>query len=325
MEFKEILVTGGSGFIGSHLVRRLVKSGHNVSVIVKYKSIIDCPRLVSVWSDINIIEADLRNIDSVLNVRKSKKKYDIVFHLAAYNHVGDSFLHIHESLISNLISTANLLEFGPKFKKFIYTASSEVYGFQNKVPFKETDLPFPISPYAIGKYSGELYARMKKHQNINKKILCLRPFNTFGPYQSERAIIPEIIIKCLKGETIKTTEGLQTREFNYVDNIVDAFIASVDVPKIPYTPINIGSGEEISIRDLVKTIHKLTNSSSKLFIGAIETRPTEIWRMRSESKKAESILKWKGKINFEEGLNLTIKWFKKFLKIYFEPNGLLKL
>ena len=86
------------------------------------------------------------------------KKYDFVFHLAAYNHVGDSFLHIHESLISNLISTANLLEFGPKFEKFIYTASSEVYGLQNEVPFKETDLPFPISPYAVGKYGGELYA-----------------------------------------------------------------------------------------------------------------------------------------------------------------------
>ena len=94
-------------------MRRLVKSGFKVTVTVKYKSIIDCPRLVSVWNDINVIEADLRNIDSVLNIKKAKKKYDLVFHLAAYNHVGDSFLHIHESLISNLISTANLLEFGP--------------------------------------------------------------------------------------------------------------------------------------------------------------------------------------------------------------------
>ena len=211
MESKKVLVTGGSGFIGSHLVRRLVKYGFNVTVTVKYKSIIDCPRLVPVWGDINVIEADLRNIDSVLNIKKAKKKYDLVFHLAAYNHVGDSFLHIHESLLSNLISTANLLEFGPQFEKFIYTASSEVYGLQNNVPFKETDLPFPISPYAVGKYGGELYARMKRHQDISRKIICLRPFNTFGPYQSERAIIPELIIKCLKGETIKTTEGFQTR------------------------------------------------------------------------------------------------------------------
>ena len=91
MEFKEVLVTGGSGFIGSHLVKRLVRSGYNVTVTVKYKSIIDCPRLVPIWSDINVIEADLRNIDSVLNIKKAKKKYDLVFHLAAYNHVGDSF------------------------------------------------------------------------------------------------------------------------------------------------------------------------------------------------------------------------------------------
>ena len=113
MEYKEILVTGGSGFIGSHLVRRLVKLGFNVTVTAKYKSIIDCPRLVPVWDDINVVEADLRNIDSILNINKITKKYDLIYHLAAYNHVGDSFNHVHESLLSNLISTANLLEFGP--------------------------------------------------------------------------------------------------------------------------------------------------------------------------------------------------------------------
>ena len=325
MKFKEILVTGGSGFIGSHLVRRLVKLGFNVTVTAKYKSIIDCPRLVPVWNDIKVVEADLRNIDSVLNINKITKKYDLIYHLAAYNHVGDSFNHIHESLLSNLISTANLLEFGPKFGRFIYTASSEVYGFQNSVPFRESDLPFPISPYAIGKYGGELYARMKKHQNANKDILCLRPFNTFGPYQSERAIIPEIILKCLKGETIKTTRGLQTREFNYIDNIIDGFIAATNVSKIPDNPINIGSGKEILIKDLVKLIHELTNSKSILNIGALEDRPTEIWRMKADNKEAKLLLGWSENISFEEGLINTINWYKRFVKVYFGKNGLSKL
>ena len=154
---------------------------------------------------------------------------------------------------------------------------------------------------------------MKKHQDINKKVICLRPFNTFGPYQSERAIIPEIIIKCLKGETIKTTEGLQTREFNYVDNIVDGFIASVDISKFPDNPINIGSRGKFQLK-IWLTIHKLTNSSSSSDIGSINTRPTEIWRMQSDSKKAESILNGKEKINFEDGLNLTINGSKNLLK-----------
>ena len=321
---RNILVTGGAGFIGSHLVKNLVKLGAKVAVTVKYKSIIDCPRLSSVWDKIDVIETDLRNLDSVLFLKKYKNKFEIIFHLAAYNHVGDSFNHINESIITNLIGTSNLLEYGPSYNRFIYTATSEVYGFQESVPFKEEDLPFPISPYAIGKYGGELYANLKKHQN-NDEIICLRPFNTFGPYQSERAIIPELIIKCLKGAEIKTTEGLQTREFNFVDNIIDGFILAAKIEDIPKTPINIGAGEEISIKDLIKKIHFLTKSKSKLSIGALSNRPTEIWRMRAENTKAKSILGWTASVPFENGLIQTIKWFKNFFDLYFGENGLRRL
>ena len=115
-------MSGGAGFIGSHLTRRLLKLGANVSVIVKYKSIIDNVRLSSLWDEINIIEADLRNLDSLRQF--NKQSYDIIFHLAAYNHVGDSFLHFNESLISNTIATANLLEFAPQFERFVYTSTS---------------------------------------------------------------------------------------------------------------------------------------------------------------------------------------------------------
>ena len=107
---KKILVTGGAGFIGSHLTNKLVNLGARVSVIVKYNSIIDCPRLVNIWDKVNIIEADLRNTDSVLEMKKNS--YDLVFHLAAYNHVGDSFKHVIENVNSNLISTINLLNSG---------------------------------------------------------------------------------------------------------------------------------------------------------------------------------------------------------------------
>jgi len=324
MKNKEILVTGGAGFIGSHLVSRLVDLGAKVTVVVKYKSIIDCIRLASTWDKIDVVEADLRNLDSIIHLNSLRKKYDIIFHLAAYNHVGDSFSHVQEALISNLLGTSNLLEKGPNYSKFIYTATSEVYGFQENIPFQEDNLPFPISPYAIGKYAGELYAKLKRHQE-NSSIICLRPFNAFGPYQSERAIIPEMIVKCLKGDSINTTEGLQTREFNYVDNLVDGFISSVSINNIPEKSINIGSNKEISIKELVETIHKLTNSKSKLNIGSLPNRPTEIWRMSADNRQAKEILGWEPKISFKDGLQLTIDWYKKFINFYYTDSGLKSL
>lgn len=316
---KHILVTGGAGFIGSNLVKRLVRVGAHVSVVVKYHSIIDCPRLCSVWKDIEVLEADLRNTDSVLSM--ANKQYDTIFHLAAYNHVGDSFVNANEALQSNLLSTANLLENGPAYHRFIYVSTSEVYGYQTDVPFQESSsVPFPISPYSVGKYSGELYARMKRHQTGNE-IICLRPFNAFGPYQSERAVIPELINKCLRGLTVQTTEGKQTREFNYVSNIIDGFISAAETTSVPDSVINIGSGKEIEIRNLVKMIHEKTQSESKLEIGVLNTRPTEIWRMSAGTNKAKELLNWEPKINFETGLEKTIEWYRKYLKVYYDSGS----
>ena len=150
---KKILVTGGAGFIGSHLTNKLVSLGARVSVIVKYNSIIDCPRLVKIWDKVNIVEADLRNTDSVLEMKKNS--YDLVFHLAAYNHVGDSFKHVIENVNSNLISTINLLNSGPNIKKFIHMGTSEIYGSQTKLPFNIKEKPNPMSPYAVTKYGSD--------------------------------------------------------------------------------------------------------------------------------------------------------------------------
>ena len=205
---KKILITGGAGFIGSHLTRRLVQYGAKVSVIVKYNSIIDPPRLVNVWDKINVIEADLRNTDSVSEMKDLS--FDVVFHLAAYNHVGDSFKHVFENVNSNLLSTVNLLNNGPKIKKLVHMGTSEIYGIQNKLPFNVKEKPNPMSPYGVTKYASELFSILKsKHTKLN--LVCVRPFNTFGPFQSEKAIIPEIILKCLQNKEIKTTEGKQNK------------------------------------------------------------------------------------------------------------------
>ena len=317
---KKILVTGGAGFIGSHLVKRLINEGAKVSVIVKYNSIIDCPRLVQVWDKINVIEADLRNIDSVNEMRKIS--FDLVFHLAAYNHVGDSFKHVLENVNSNFISTINLLNNGPKIKKLIHMGTSEIYGIQTKLPFNVKEMPNPMSPYAVTKYASELFSLLKSKSN-NLNLICVRPFNTFGPFQSEKAIIPEMIIKCLQNKEIKTTGGKQTREFNYIENIIDGILFLNKKVKHTIEPINVGSNTPITIKNLVKKIHKYSKSDSKLRIGSLKYRPNEIWRMQANNKFLSS-KGWKPKINFDDGLKLTIAWYRNFDKSYLDKNSSFK-
>ena len=314
---KKILVTGGAGFIGSHLTQKLINEGAKVSVIVKYNSVIDCPRLVKVWDKINIIEADLRNTDSVSEIKNLS--FDCVFHLAAYNHVGDSFKHVLENINSNLISTINLLNNGPKIKKFIHMGSSEIYGLQKKLPFDIKEKPNPMSPYAMTKYASELFSILNtKSKKLD--LLCVRPFNTFGPFQSEKAIIPEIIIKCLQNKEIKTTGGKQTREFNYIENIIDGIFFLNKKIKHRIEPINVGNNQPISIKNLVKKIHRFTKSSSKLRIGSLNYRPNEIWKMQANNKFIIS-KGWKPKIGFDDGLKSTIEWYRKFNKSYLDKRS----
>ena len=317
---KKILITGGAGFIGSHLTNKLVEEGASVSVIVKYNSIIDCPRLVKNWDKINIIEADLRNTDSVSEMKKMT--FDFVFHLAAYNHVGDSFKHVIENVNSNLISTINILNNGPKIRKFIHMGTSEIYGLQKKLPFDVNEKANPMSPYAVTKFGSELFSVLKA-KSSKLDLLCARPFNTFGPFQSEKAIIPEMIIKCLQNKEIKTTGGKQTREFNYVDNIIDGLLFLNKKIKHSIDPINVGSNKPISIKQLVKKIHKFTNSSSKLKIGSLKYRPNEIWKMQANNKFIIS-KGWKPKINFDDGLRKTIAWYENFYSSYLDDNSYFK-
>tara|TARA_A100001015_G_scaffold70241_1_gene77811 strand:- start:199 stop:1176 length:978 start_codon:yes stop_codon:yes gene_type:complete len=314
---KKILVTGGAGFIGSHLTKRLVEEGAKVFVVVKYNSIIDCPRLIKVWDKISVIEADLRNVDSVSEMKKMS--FDIAFHLAAYNHVGDSFKHVLENVNSNLISTINLLNSGPKIKKIIHMGTSEIYGLQKKLPFDVNEKPNPMSPYAVTKFGSELFSILKT-KSSKLDLLCLRPFNTFGPYQSEKAIIPEMIIKCLQNKEIKTTGGKQTREFNYVDNVIDGILFLNKRIKHSIEPINVGSNKPISIKNLVKKIHKYTKSNSKLKIGSLKYRPNEIWKMQANNR---FIIKkgWKPIVDFDEGLINTIAWYRRFYKSYLDKHS----
>lgn len=307
---KRVLVTGGSGFIGSHLCRLLVAQGADLYVLVKYNSVMDNVRLVGLWDRLTPVEADLRNPDALRQLEVVRP--EIIYHLAAYNHVGDSFFQVSEAVDSNGKGTVNLLEAYQDYERFVYISSSEVYGYQETVPFQEDALPHPLSPYAVGKYTGELYARMKWY-SAGKPVVVLRPFNAYGPYQSPRAVTAEIVIKCLRGEDVVTTEGHQTREFNFVEDLVEGFILAAQSPDAVGQVINLGCGEETTIRHLVQRIHKLTQSSSRLGIGELPDRPGEIRRMVADNRKARKLLGWSPKVGHNEGLPRTIDWYRRYL------------
>jgi UDP-glucose 4-epimerase len=309
MAVQRVLVTGASGFIASHLTRRLVREGAEVAILTKYNSVIDNIRIVDVWNDIRVLEADIRNLDSLRQIAQFKP--NIVFHFAAYNHVGDSFLHVSETLDSNIRGTANVLESYDGYDRFVYISTSEVYGRQDVVPFQEDMIPRPLSPYAVGKYAGELYCRIKLERSDNR-VVVLRPFNAFGPYQSPRAVIAEMVLTCLAGKPVVSTEGIQTREFNFVENLVDGFILAAQRDEALGQIINLGCGKEIPIRDLIRKIHELTESDSELNIGKLPYRPTEIWRMCADNSRAKTLLNWEPRVDFEEGLKRTIAWFRAF-------------
>jgi UDP-glucose 4-epimerase len=305
---KRVLVTGGSGFIGSHLVKSLLEMGAQVAVTVRYGNLVKNIRLADCWNCIQVIEADLRNRGALQAVRRFDP--ECVFHLAAYQDVGQSFLQIEECFDVNAKGTANLLDACEGTPKFVYISTSEVYGVQSSAPFTEQMQPNPGSPYAVTKYAAETFCRMKQRISTPGSIVILRPFNAYGPYQSTKAIIPQLILKCLRSEAVETTQGEQTREFNFVADLVEGMITAAQHPGPLDGPVNLAGGEEIAIRDLVLRIAQLTNSRSPIAIGALPHRPNEIWRMYGDSKRARSELGWKPSVDLDAGLGITIDWFR---------------
>lgn len=318
---KKVLITGASGFIGSHLTRLLLNEGAEVSIITRYISLERNIRLVKYWPDIQKYEADIRNVDSLKVVKDNQ--FDFVFHLAAYNHVGNSFDHVGESLETNCQGTANVLESTGNCEKFIYISTSEVYGMQDSVPFVENMHPHPSSPYSVGKYAGELYSLMKNREK-EVPVVVVRPFNAFGPYQSGRAVISELIEKCLRGEPVLTTQGKQTREFNFVTDLTEGMLLAALSENVNGQVINLGTGKDISIIEVAKLIYKKTKSTSEFKAGELPTRPNEIWKMCSDANKAHKLLGWQPKVSFDEGLDITINWFRDYLSTYYADNSMLK-
>jgi nucleoside-diphosphate-sugar epimerase len=311
-----VLVTGAAGFIGSHLTRRLVASGAEVHALTDVVSSVYPDRLLDLRRQITLHEGNVADRTAMEAIAKLVRP-QVVFHLAAYTHVGKSWYRVDECIQSNIQGTVNLLlaleDVG--YERFIYTGTSEIYG-DIEVPFREDANVNPISPYAVSKYAGERFCRMYQ-QGLGWPIVLVRPFNAYGPAQSPDRIIPETIVRALRGQELALTSGTQTREFNYVEDIAEGFELLATTPGIEGELFNIGSGEEVTIHDLVvEIVHQLGDPIEPKF-GALEHRPNEIWRMYCDSSKARAALGWEPRHTLRDGLAKTIDWYRTEL----EKNG----
>ena len=306
---KRVLITGASGFIGSHLTKRLVDNGYDVHALTSAVSSVYPARLIELRDRVTLHEGNL--IDrSAMDAVVEEARPEIVWHLGAYTHVGKSWHRVDECIQANVQGTVNLLQAldGSGYERFVYTGTSEIYGNVD-VPFREDVLVNPISPYSVSKYAGERYCRMF-HEGHGWPVVMLRPFNAYGPAQTPDRVIPEIIVRSLRGQELKMTQGRQKREFNYVEDLAEGFELAGTVPGIEGELINLGCGEDVSMRDLAMMVVDLLGNPVEPQFGALPDRPTEIWRMYCDNTKARTLLGWSPRHTLEDGLAKTIEWYR---------------
>jgi UDP-glucose 4-epimerase len=310
---RRVLVTGGTGFIGSHLTGALVDLGADVHVLTSTVSSVYPHRLTGLRSSITLHEGNLTDRTAMRALIRNARP-DLVFHLAAYTHVGKSWHRIDECIQSNIQGTVNLLEAldGSGYERFVNTGTSEIYGAID-VPFHEDDRPAPVSPYAVSKHAAEEYCRLAA-DGRGQPIVRVRPFNAYGPGQSPDRVIPEVIVRGLRREPLKMTTGKQTREFNYVTDLVEGFLLLGVVPGIEGQLFNLGNGEEVTIADLVHTVLDVMGNPVEAELGALPDRPIEIWRMFCDSARAREVLRWGPQHSLRDGLRATVDWYRQELE-----------
>ena len=269
-------------------------------------------RLLDLRDRIVLHEASLTDRGALDQVAAAVRP-EYVLHLGAYTHVGKSWQRVDECIQANVQGTVNLLmALAPHgYTRFVNTGTSEIYGDVD-VPFREDGPVHPISPYAVSKQSAEQYCQLFSEAR-GWPIVRVRPFNAYGPAQSPDRVIPEIIARGLQGQPLRMTKGTQTREFNYVEDLVDGFLLLLTTPGIDGELFNLGCGEEVSMRDLATRVLALLGDPITAEFGALPERPTEIWRMHADSSKARTRLGWSPRTSLDEGLARTIEWYRREL------------
>ena len=308
---KKILVTGADGFIGSHLTEMLVNRGYKVKALAQYNSFNNWGWLESVnhKNEIEIISGDIRDLNLCRTITKD---IDMIFHLAALIAIPYSYLAPDSYLETNIKGTMNICEAAREngVSRIIHTSTSEVYGTAKYVPIDENHPLQPQSPYSASKISADAMA-MSFFNSFDLPLSIVRPFNTYGPRQSARAVIPTIITQIASGKKeIKLGDTSPTRDFNYVEDCWRAFIMIAESDKTIGETINIGSNSEISISDTLKLIKELMLSDVTFINDEQRNRPknSEVFRLWCDNKKIKNLVGYKPQVSFRDGLKKTIEW-----------------
>ena len=311
---KKVLITGADGFIGSHLTEMLVKEGCDVKALSQYNSFnnwgwledIDCKK------DIEVFCGDIRDPHYI---KKITKGIDVIFHLASLIAIPYSYNAPDSYIDTNIKGTLNICQAGLEnnVEKIIHTSTSEVYGTAKYVPIDELHPLQPQSPYSASKISADAMAE-SFYRSFNLPVTIARPFNTYGPRQSARAVIPTIITQILNNYPfIKLGDISPTRDLNYVEDTCLGFKLIAQCDQAIGETINIGSNFEISIGDVFNLIKKIMNSNVELTLDQMRIRPekSEVNRLWCDNRKIEKLCNFKPNNTIEQGLTKTIEWFRK--------------
>jgi dTDP-glucose 4,6-dehydratase len=315
---KKVLVTGAGGFIGSHLSERLVELGASVRALVHYNAL-------GTWgwldhseyrNDIEVVAGDIRDRDSA---SQAVDGVEYIFHLAALIAIPYSYHAPLSYVRTNIEGTLNILQAARQFKvkRIIHTSTSEVYGTAQYVPIDENHPLQGQSPYAASKIGADKLAEAF-HLSFELPVVTVRPFNTFGPRQSARAVIPTIITQCLNGKSVNLGNLHPTRDLSYVSDTVEGFLLAASANGAVGQTVILGSGRETTIKELAEIIAELIGRSVDIQSepGRIRPKDSEVERLLADNRLAQKLLKWKPSTSLEDGLKITIEWIRAHLEQY---------
>jgi dTDP-glucose 4,6-dehydratase len=313
---KEVLVTGSEGFIGSALTEKLLEMGAHVKGFVLYNFKGDLGWVGHLSDKIELYFGDVRDYNAV---EDSMQGIDTVFHLAASVSVPYSILHPRETIDTNIFGTLNVLKAAQakNVRKIVHISSSEIFGTPEYAPIDEKHPRNPQSPYAASKVAADSLCK-SFYYSYGLPVVIIRPFNTFGPRQSPRAIVPTIILQLLNGDVLKLGNLKPSRDFTYVKDTVEGILLG-GLLKANGEEINLGTGTETSIGSLVKLIARLIGKEQYVLEEEgkrVRRREAEVVRLISDNSRARKVLSWKPAYTLEEGLVDTIEWFKENRGLY---------
>lgn len=311
---RKVLVTGAEGFIGSTLVDRLVAAGADVRAFAHYKPYGTQGWLAGKGDEVEIVAGDVRDPERVNDVIADR---DVVFHLAALIGIPYSYEAPDSYVQTNVVGTQNVLNACRRagVSRLLHTSTSETYGTALTAPISEDHPLQPQSPYSASKIGADMMA-LSYHHAFELPVAVVRPFNTYGPRQSSRAVIPTILSQLHAGaQEIKLGAVSPTRDFNYVEDTVGGFLAVAGSDRALGHAVNIGSGREISIGDLAQHCIDITGSSARVVTDEDRLRPagSEVERLLCDNSRAKEWCGWEPEFTLEEGLSRTSDWVEQHM------------